>query len=212
MSNHVKVKYSIAESLIEEGDILLFRGTGLISSLIKIAGHGNYSHIAIASKHDNYWEAIEYREWYGGRTVHLENYIRECQKNKTEIDVYRPCKYFSSLKFNQDNYNVDYSRIKFDGNKVTNCMRELTGLPYSYKRIWLLLKIHLFRLHLYKNLDKITNEIPSNEIILPVCSTVLAHCFAKNNYLILRNRSDQYIEPSDFSISPRLNYLFTPYI
>lgn len=212
MPTRVKIPYAKAHNLIQEGDVLLFRNHGIISSLIKMAGAGEYSHVAVASRHNGYWEAVEFREWYGGRTVHLENYLKECKKSKNEVDVYRACPNISKLVYSTENESVDYIQSEFNGKAITNCMRTLTGLPYSYMRILLILKIKLFKLHILWDIDKITNEIPSKEIIYPVCSTVLAHCFATNGWPILRRKSDQYTEPSDFSISPRLNYLFTPQV
>lgn len=212
MPTRVEIPYSKAHNLIQEGDVLLFRNHGIISSLIKMAGAGEYSHVAVASRHNGYWEAVEFREWYGGRTVHLENYLKECKKSKNQVDVYRACPNISKLVYNKETDIVEYIRSDFDGKAITNCMRTLTGLPYSYMRILLILKIKLFKWHILWDIDKITNETPSKEIIYPVCSTVLAHCFAVNGWPILRRKSDQYTEPSDFSISPRLNYLFTPII
>lgn len=209
MNERLYIPYSKASLILDEGDILLFRGTGFISALIKIAGEGQYSHVAIASKHNGNWEAVEFREWYGGRTVDLENYIKESAKTKVEIDVYRPSPWFTTLKFDSNEEKVKTIRTKFEGKIVTTCMRKLTGFPYSYKRIWLILKIKLFRWKILRDLNKITNELPSEELVYPVCSTVLAYCFAKHSYSILRSKNDQYMEPSDYSISPRCNYLFT---
>lgn len=189
---------------------MLFRGNGIISSLIKIAGEGNYSHVAIASNIKNGdWEAIEFREWFGGRAINLENYIIDSINNKTFIDVYRSINFYGKLDFDPEKKEILSNRWEFDGKKITKCMRKLTGLPYSYKRIWIILKIKLFKIHLLRNLETITNDLPTNEIIYPVCSTVVAHCFAINNCLLLKNKSDQWMEPSDISKSPRLNYLFT---
>jgi hypothetical protein len=209
MSQRIYLPYKDAYFVLEEGDILLFRGTGFISALIKIAGEGEYSHVAIVSRHNGTWEAVEFREWYGGRTLDLQNYIIESTKNKVEIDVYRPSKWFLTLHYNKESGKVEFIKRKFNGKIITTCMRKLTGFPYSYKRIWLILKIKLFRWKILKDINKITNEIPTDEVVYPVCSTVLAYCFASKGYLILRNKNDQYMEPSDYSISPRCNYLFT---
>jgi len=201
--------YSEAESLLKEGDILLFRGSGLISNLIKIAGAGQYSHVAIASRVNGYWEVVEFREWYGGRAVNLENYIKLSEKTNTQIDVYRSVDEYNTLTFNEETNEVIKTQSQFDGHKVTRCMRKLTGLPYSYKRIWLLLKIKLFKIHLLRNLEKITDDLPTKEIIYPVCSTVLAHCFSINDYDILKCKSDEWTEPTHFANSTRSNYLWT---
>lgn len=204
------LKFEEAKHLLQEGDVLLFRGNGIISNLIKIAGEGNYSHVAIASNIENGdWEAVEFREWFGGRTINLENYVLYSINKKTFIDVYRSIDFYSCLRFDPEKKEIISNRWKFNGKLVTKCMRKLTGLPYSYKRIWIILKIKLFKIHLLRNLERITNDLPTDEIIYPVCSTVVAHCFAINNCVLLKNKSDQWMEPSDISKSPRLNYLFT---
>ena len=212
MINRVYIPYIEADQLIEEGDVLLFRSTGFIASFIKGITQSEYSHVAIASRHNGNWEVVEFREWFGGRVIDFENYLKLSKESKTEIDIYRPCPHFSKLVFNKETKEVEYSKVKYNGKEITSCMRDFTGLPYSYKRIWLILKIHLFRIHVLNNLDKITNELPSKELIYPVCSTIAAHCFAKKGYPIIKNKSDQYTEPAHFATSPRLNYLFTPTI
>lgn len=209
MAKYVYIRYDEAKELLQEGDIALFRTRGFISALIKMAGEGLYSHVAIASKHEDEFEIVEYREWFNGRTINLENYVRESKKSKTEIDIYRPIKIFSSIRFDSKTREFIEENKVFNAKQVTKCMRKLTGLPYSYRRIWLMLKIKLFRWHILWNIEKITNEIPTKEVIMPVCSTVLSHCFSINGFPILRTKSDEYTEPSDFSLSPRLNYLFT---
>lgn len=209
MSRFLYVPYHLAQSLLLEGDVLLFAGSGIVSALIKISGVGEYSHVAVASKHNGDWEAVEYREWYGGRIINLLNYIKECKNENTRIDVYRPSPKISYIYFDSYLKQTIFKEYQFDGKKITDCMRKLTGLPYSYKRLWLILKMKLFKWKILTNIDQITKEIPSEEPLYPVCSTVVAHCFSKNGWPILKRRSDEYIEPSHFSISPRLNYIFT---
>lgn len=209
-ANFNTLKFEEAKHLLEEGDVLLFRGNGLISNLIKIAGVGNYSHVAVASNIGNGdWEAIEFREWFGGRAINLENYVLDSFNNKTSIDVYRSIACYSTLEYDKVEKKVHSSILAFDGKKVTKCMRKLTGLPYSYKRIWIILKIKLFKLHVLKNLEQITNDLPTDDIVYPVCSTATSHCFSINKFKLLKNKSDEWMEPSDISKSPRLNYLFS---
>lgn len=209
MEKIVYREYLEAKPLLEDGDILLFRGTGFISNLIKIAGAGQYSHVAIASKVNDHWEAVEFREWYGGRSINLKNYIESSEKSKTKIDVYRSDPFYTTVIFNEKTNDFDYLKKKFVPKDVTTCMREYTGLPYSYRRIWLILKIKLFKWKILTNSDILTKNLPTKEIIFPVCSTILSHCFSKNGYPLLNNKSDEYIEPSHISLSSRLNYLFT---
>ena len=209
MPTLVKIPYDEAEKLMEEGDILLFRSTGIISALIKMAGQGAYSHAAITAKNNGYTSCIEFREWFSSREINLKNYFLDCKRKKTEIDIYRPIPIFGKLKFDFATQKIIYKEIKFNGKLVTNCMKKLTGLPYSYKRIWLLLKIKLFKWKILKNIEKITNDLPTDELIMPVCSTVIAHCFSVYGFDILYNKSDEYTEPSYIALSTRLCYLFT---
>lgn len=209
MSNRIYVPYVEAKNLLQEADILLFRTTGFISALIRIAGEGEYSHVAIATQHNGEFEVAEYREWYGSRIINLENYIKICKQDKTEIDVYRPIRSFTSIKYNPVLREFDTNIVEFDGKKVTECMRKLSGMPYSYRRILIILKMKLFKWHILWDIEKITRELPTDELVMPVCSTSLHHCFNKHNFPLLRHKSDEYFEPSDFSISPRLNYIFT---
>ena len=81
------IKYEEAESILQEGDILLFRGKGLISFLIQRYTGGIHSHVALASKCNDTWMCVEFREFKGGRSVSLESQVKD---NPTNIDVFRP--------------------------------------------------------------------------------------------------------------------------
>lgn len=209
MSKYIYLPYREAKELLQEGDVLLFRSTGFLSALIKVAGESEYSHVAIASKHNNYFEAVEFREWFGSRTINLENYVNLCKKDKTEIDVFRPIPQFTNIKFDLNLRESREETYPFDGKILTDCMRALTGFPYSYKRILIILKIKLFRLHLFRNIEKITKDLPTDEIVMPVCSNVVSHCFNKNHWQLTKRKNDEYVEPGDLARSARLNYLFT---
>ena len=65
------IKYGRAKELIQEGDILLFRGSGIIGFLIKRYTAGVHSHVALAHKDGNILECVEFREFMGGRSVSL---------------------------------------------------------------------------------------------------------------------------------------------
>jgi len=207
--SYTYVNYEEAQNLLQEGDVLLFRGTSFISSLIKMAGQGEYSHVAVASKHNGHWESIEWREWLGSRIINLENYIKISEKSKTYIDVYRACPVITKLEFNQHTRHIDYVSYDFDGKKITELMRVMTGMPYSYRRILTLLKLKLFKWKILQNIEQITKELPTDDLVMPVCSTAVAYCFAKNNWPLLRRKNSDFMEPSDISRSTRLNYIFT---
>jgi hypothetical protein len=207
------LSYKIAEQYIEEGDVLLFRGKGILSKIIQSFSNGPHSHVAVASWHKNHdndeippiLECIEFREFHGGRTTSLE--IQVC-KYSGLIDVYRPNPKFYGMFYNSVTQSIQKTEYKFNGRAVTNCMRRMTGLPYGYNRIIYLAKLKLAGFKLFFNYnDLIIDSV--GEVIYPVCSTALSHCFNSSDFDIVKNKSDEYTEPSDFSRSCELNYLFT---
>ena len=209
--NLIYKPYDEVENLIEEGDILLFRGQGWISKLLKISAESVHSHVAIASWHNGssefppILECVEFKEGKGGRAVNLK---RQVEYNDCLIDVFRPIPFMTTLKYDSDNSVVNVVREEFNGKLVTNTMRQLSGLPYGYKRIWWIAKHKMvgFRLF-YSKEDLVNDEI--QDIIYPVCSTAIAHSFSKHGYDLIKNKSDEYTEPGHIALSPRLGYLFT---
>ncbi len=203
------VKFKDAKELIQEADVLLFRTSGLVPYLIKTASQGPYTHVGLASWVYNarsepmYLECVEFREWKGGRAVNLEQQVRF---HNRQIDVYRSSNPFVELYYNDG--QIHAIEHHFYGRDITNCLREVTGIPYGWSRIWWLAKHHFIgtRLWLPKESDDDTLE---DEVIYPVCSTVISHCFHKHFSDLTHNRSNSRMEPSDIARSPLLNYLFT---
>lgn len=202
----ILVPYAQAESLIEEGDVLLFRGFGFISWMIRKAGQGIHSHVGVASwsngNSEPVLECVEFREWRGGRTVSLQSQV---EQNPNRIDVYRAAKKVENYFFNEKTQKVDYNWKTYDGYSITRCMRRLTGLPYGWKRIWWLARFHVPVVRWIASVD--TDDSIKN--IYPVCSTVVSHCYRNNYTDLVKLRSDQRTEPADIARSPVLSYLFT---
>ena len=69
------IPYSEALPLIQEADILLFRGKGIISWLIKRYGSGVHSHVGIAHWDNDNLQCVEFREFKGGRSVSLKTQV-----------------------------------------------------------------------------------------------------------------------------------------
>ena len=78
------VPYREAMSQIQEADVLLFRGEGLISWLIKRYGSGVHSHAAMAHWDDDDLQCVEFREFKGGRAVSMKSQVATHPNN---IDV-----------------------------------------------------------------------------------------------------------------------------
>lgn len=205
------IKYDEAKKYIQEGDVLLFRGEGILSKIIQSIGQGYYSHVGIASwvydeyGHKQYLECIEFREWIGSRAISLNNYVND---NPNIIDVFRPIPQYKEYIFCCKQRNPIIIDKVFDGKLLTTEFRELTGLPYGWSRIFWLARFHILGLRLLSWSEGIEDEDKSREFY-PVCSTIVAHLFAKHYTKLLRFRSSARTEPSDISRSPILNYMFT---
>lgn len=203
------LSYDEACKFVQEGDVLLFRGSGFVPYLIKTASQGPYTHVGLASwVHDKagnriYLECVEFREWKGGRAVNLRKQVEFFNR---QIDVYRASSPFPEPYF--EDGEIKQKEIHFNGRAITNCLRKVTGIPYGWRRIWWLGKHHFLGTRLW--LPEESNEdVLEDDLIYPVCSTVVAHCFHKNFTDLTHNRSNLRMEPSDIARSPILNYLFT---
>lgn len=208
--NRVDLSYESARPLIQEGDVLLFRGEGWISYFISHAGESPYTHCGVASwiNNDNggILECVEFREGKGGRAVNLSIQVKNFPG---QIDVYRPIPSVTHWEYHPDEVEpFELIRQKLDARAVTNTMRKMTGLPYGWKRIWWLFKHKAIVLRLFTDVEGLTCD-ELEDVVYPVCSTALAYSFNKNGYDLIHNKSDQWAEPADVGRSARISYLFT---
>ncbi len=213
--------YKEATSCLQEGDVLLFRGTTLVSKLIGSMTETPYSHVGVASYvngNQGIWKCIEFREGSfiagmfnsnaagGGRSINLEHIVKQYSEL---IDVYRPITIFDRIVFNERSRKTRSYKKKFNGKKVTRIMEKMTGLPYGWRRIWWMIRHKLLFIRWFNNWKDDLSLDELQDIVYPVCSTAVAYAFNINGYDLVHNRSDQWTEPGDIAKSPRLNYLFT---
>jgi len=194
--------FNEAKKLIQEGDVLLFRGRSFFSHLIKTGSQGYHSHVGLASwvkNGESILECIEFVETKGGRAVNLQTQLN------VPIDIYRAVPEFQTLAL--ENGKVIFTDHKFNGRAITDCMRKHTGLPYGWWRILWLLQFHIIGFRLFANGSSFNDDLEN--LIYPVCSTAVSHCFHKNYVDLTHNRSNARMEPADVARSPLLNYLFT---
>jgi hypothetical protein len=218
INNKKFVKLDDALDLIDEGDVLLFKGKGCVSSVIQRAGEGGYSHVGLATWHNgrrdatgsSLLEITEFREGKGGRTVNLVTAYYDDIVNEN-IDIYRTIPEVTRLKFNPRTKQVTQDLIKFNAKGATNYLRSLTGLPYGWSRIWWMFQHKAFGIRLFYDLANVSNDeiISDPKKIYPVCSTAVAASYSSVGYDLMPNKSDEWMEPSDLSRSSLLNYLFT---
>lgn len=205
----INLKYKDAEELIKEGYVLLYRGNGLFSRFIKSFGRSPYSHVSIASwangTRQRVLESIEYSELYGSRSVALYNQVLS---HPGLIDVFAPCK-FTTRQFYDVTLNAIGSHaVSFDGKAITSEFRRYTGLSYSYQRILFMLWLHTPFVRLFTGNHMFSDDLNS-QLVMPVCSTAVAHFYSKHYTDLVKFVGDEYVEPGDLSRSPLLSYLFT---
>jgi len=210
--DRIYLPFSEAKRYIEEGDVLLYRGRCWYSFFIKRTGKGEYSHAGLASWHngtpdvEKILETVEFNgNRGGGATIKMENLFPEYSR---QIDIYRPNSTNEIKKFDLSTHTVKVDFIKFNGKIITNTMRDLTGLPYGWRRILWFVRRNIFLGRLFYSVEDLTSDA-QRPIIYPVCSTAIAYCFSKNDFDLVHERADEWTEPSNLALSPLLNYMFT---
>ena len=188
------IPYSEALPLIQEADILLFRGKGIISWLIKRYGSGVHSHVGISHWDNGNLQCVEFREFKGGRSVSLKTQV---DNSPFGIDVFRAAK---RVDYENDSYVLD-DMTKFN---ITTIMLKLTGLPYGWKNIWKLFKHYLPFCRLAPQ-----NIKDNNATKIFVCSTAAAYAYRTSYIDPVPYLADSAVTPSDLARSSLFQYQFT---
>ena len=188
------VPYREAMSQIQEADVLLFRGEGLISWLIKRYGSGVHSHAAMAHWDDDDLQCVEFREFKGGRAVSMKSQVATHPNN---IDVFRAA---NNIEFE----NVGYSITKDVCNEITDVMGGITGLPYGWKNFWKLGKHYLPFCRLAE--QNIKDNDPTNVF---VCSTAVVYAYRQAYIDPVPYLADSAVTPADLARSCLFEYKFT---
>jgi len=205
LNKQMTLLYREAKPLIQEADVLLFRGRSLVSYFIGKAGETTYSHVGLASWVNGLLEVVEFKENVGGVSSNLEKLVI---KRPGIIDVYRPIPVWSKWEFDLETQTTTLVKKNFDGKAVTKTMRKMTGLPYGYRRVWWMLKHKMVGLRLfYSSKDLMVDDV--QDVVYPVCSSTAAYSFNFNGFDLIHNRSDAWTEPGQIAESTRLSYLFT---
>ena len=179
---------------IKEADVLLFRGEGLMSWLIKRYGGGTHSHAAMAHWDGDNLECVEFREFKGGRAVAMKSQVETHPDN---IDVFRAAK---QIRHGENNYTL----TDVTAEAITDTMKEITGLDYGWKNFWKLAKHYapFFRLAEQNMKDEEPNEVF-------VCSTAVTYAYRKNYIDPTPYLADSATTPADLARSALFSYQFT---
>ena len=206
MKEYVYLPYEKARPLIQEGDVLLFRGRKWYSFFIKRITQSLYSHAALASWHNGDGGLLEIIEFHFGSGGAAKSLSRIVKQNAGKIDVYRPSPRRYDVQYN--NEEIVTQITDYDGKAVTTTMRGLTALHYSLLKIGMLARGYVFGLRLLNNVWAISDDTLQQSTTY-VCSTSVAYSMNANGYDLVKNKSDRETKPGDLANSPLLNYLFT---
>ena len=197
------IKYDQAKELIQEGDILLFRGSGAIGFLIKRYTGGVHSHVAIAHKDGDVLECVEFREFMGGRSVSLKSQVDNSPLN---IDVFRPVKSISYEEMDAEGNTklIEKNYTEETASAMTEDIIKWTGQPYGWSNIWKMFLRFIPGTRLFQQ------NINDDEVAkAKVCSTAVTVALRRNFMDPVPYLADDRVSPADLARSPILQYLFT---
>jgi hypothetical protein len=192
VTHHKQQHVRLAEyaTQIWNGDLLLFRGRGLVSRLIGTAGRSEYTHAARAIWWNDVLFCCEVRELQGGRAVTLASQVR---KFPGQIDVFAT--------------NPDNRWPEYDVASANRFMQRLAGCDYGYTSLWkaALLHVPLWRLLVKPELDDAAiDDHP------PFCSHACAMADRIGGGIDpVPHLADRITEPGDLARSPFYRYRFT---
>lgn len=175
---------------IRDGDLLLFRGRGLVARLIGVAGRSEYTHAARAVWWGNDLFCCEVRELKGGRAVTLESQVR---RFPGAIDVF---------EVNPNRRWREYSR-----RGAVRFIRRLAGCDYGYRGVAAAALRHLplWRFLVRPDLDDRRRDTQP-----PFCSQACAMADRLGGRVDpAPHLADRLTEPGDLARSPFYRYRFT---
>ena len=177
-------------SLIRDGDLLLFRGRGLVSRLIGVAGRSDYTHAARAIWWGDLLFCCEVRELKSGRAVTLESQVR---KFPGEIDVFET--------------NPGQRWREYDRRGAARYMRRLAGCDYGYFGV---LKAALRHLPLWRFWVRPDMNDRRETSRPPYCSQACAMADRLGGKVDpVPHLADRMTEPADLARSAFYRYRFT---
>ena len=189
-ANRNLVSLSQHEKLIRDGDLLLFRGQGLVSQLIGVVGRSEYTHAARAVWWGDLLFCCEVRELKGGRAITLASQVRKYPKM---IDVFET--------------NPSRRWRDYDRRGAVRYMRRLAGCDYGYLGV---LKAALRHMPLWRFLIRPDMNDQRETSQPPFCSQACAMADRIGGGVDpVPHLADRLTEPADLARSPFYRYRFT---
>lgn len=188
-TNANEVNLADVRSTIRSGDLLLFRGRGLASRLISLAGRSCYTHAARVVRWGVDLFCCEVREGVGGRAVTLESQVA---RYPGQIDVFET--------------NPDGRFPRYDRPAADRYMRRLAGCQYGWGGI---AKTALLRIPFLRSLATHDFSDASESKRPPFCSQAVAMAERAGGVDVVPNLPDRFTEPGDLARSNFYRYRFT---
>jgi hypothetical protein len=175
---------------VRDGDLLLFRGRGVIARLIGVAGRSRYTHAARAIWWGDMLFCCEVRELKGGRAVTLESQVR---RHPGAIDVFET--------------NPHRRWVEYDLAGSLRYTRRLAGCDYGYLGV---LKAALRHLPVWRCLVRPDTQDKNITSRPPFCSQAVAMADRLGGQVDpVPHLADRVTEPADLARSPFYRYRFT---
>lgn len=188
MRCHVSLSERSAD--IRDGDLLLFRGQGLVSRLIGAAGRSEYSHAARAVWWGGDLFCCEVRELRGGRAVTLASQVR---RYPGAIDVFET--------------NPEGRWRHYDRHGAVGYIRRLAGCNYGYYGVFSAALLHL---PVWRCMRRPDVERERAQDQPPFCSQACAMADRIGGGVDPVPRlADRLTEPADLARSSFYRYRFT---
>lgn len=181
---------SIDDAGVRSGDVLQYRGRGLVSSIIRLGSQGVHSHSAMARVDSlGRVDVLEVRELKGGRAVPL---LGEVEKQPGQIDVFRP--------------RLDV--FAFDNDAAVATMRALTSRSYGYAGV---ARLAIQRLPVLWRLSRLqtSDVVAGSGTRSPFCSHAIAIACAAGGVDPVPRKPDDAVTPADLTTSLLFEYVCT---
>jgi hypothetical protein len=203
------VPYNEARDLIRDGDVLLWRGHGLIARMIRVAGRSLYSHAGMAGwdRRDPDRPALmcyEVREFIGPRISRLAHQV---DMYPGQIHVYRVSDTHTELHWAATNAHFNAVIKYFDSLEAVSVMRDIAKPgKYGWWHLFLTGLIHMPGIRMFF-LQPVDDTLVSKRA--PYCSHAVSASLRKAFTDVVRHTPDNYTHPGDLDKSPLLHYMLT---
>lgn len=180
------VPLSDAQQWIQDGDLLLFRGRGVISAV----GRGEHCHAALAGWWHDTLCCLEVRGGYGGRVVTLASQVR---RHPGRIDVFQA--------------DPDHRWPEFDRRQTVQVMLQFAGERYGIRN---LLRVAMSHLPLVRMLCRAKTDDGRPPLSAPFCSQACVTATRLGGGVDpVPQLADEATEPADLARSPFYRYRAT---